>query len=388
MNANNRNEKIKRIVAMICVILVTVAFLASIIVPAASAATQAEIDKAKAETEKAKEDLKAKEKAKEEAAAQLDALDKQLSQIENEVKAMEAQIGETEKDVKKKEAELAKAEREHKEYLELFKSRARAMYENSEIDYMEIIFGAENFSDFLSKIEVVTQLINYDNGVLERLKETRDQIEAAKKKLEETLATQKANKETLEKKQQSLVSARTEKENLLKEAQKNVEIYEALVDKAEAAEAAFIKENEAAFTAGANTKVYKTDGTYNWPVPSTKYITSYYGYRIHPVYGYKKFHSGIDIGASYGADIVAMADGKVTLASWNGGYGKCVVVNHGGGLTSLYGHNSDILVSYGQEVKKGQVIAKAGSTGVSTGPHLHFEVRKNGSTTDPRGYVG
>ena len=124
-----------------------------------------------------------------------------------------------------------------------------------------------------------------------------------------------------------------------------------------------------------------------WPVPASSRITSQYGYRIHPVYKTKKFHSGIDIGAPYGVDILAAADGTVTLATTNGGYGKCVIINHGSGITTLYGHNSTLLVSVGNKVTKGQVIAKAGSTGVPTGPHLHFEVRVNGSTTDPMQYL-
>ena len=118
-------------------------------------------------------------------------------------------------------------------------------------------------------------------------------------------------------------------------------------------------------------------------VPSTKAISSYYGYRIHPIYGYRKFHSGIDINASYGVDIIAAESGTVTMATYNGGYGKCVIINHGSGITTLYGHNSELNVTSGQKVVKGQVIAKAGSTGLSTGPHLHFEVRVNGSTINP-----
>jgi murein DD-endopeptidase MepM/ murein hydrolase activator NlpD len=110
--------------------------------------------------------------------------------------------------------------------------------------------------------------------------------------------------------------------------------------------------------------------------------------RIHPVYKTKKFHSGIDIGAGYGLSIVAAADGIVTMATTNGGYGKCVVINHGSGLTTLYGHCSSIEVSVGDSVKKGDLIAKVGSTGVSTGPHLHFEARINGATTDPMNYFG
>ena len=130
-----------------------------------------------------------------------------------------------------------------------------------------------------------------------------------------------------------------------------------------------------------------TGGKFAWPVPSSGRITSNYGYRVHPVHKTKKFHSGLDIGAPYGTDIVAAADGTVTLATVNGGYGKCIIINHGSGISTLYGHNSSLLVSSGAKVTRGQVIAKAGSTGVSTGPHCHFEVRINGATTDPLQYL-
>lgn len=131
-------------------------------------------------------------------------------------------------------------------------------------------------------------------------------------------------------------------------------------------------------------------GVFLWPVPSSHYITSYAGYRVHPVYKVWKYHSGMDIAASYGADIICMGDGKVILSQaspWYGGYGQCIMIDHGGGVVSLYGHCSQLLVSTGQTVKQGQVIAKVGSTGTSTGNHLHVEVRENGTIVDPLNYI-
>jgi len=124
-----------------------------------------------------------------------------------------------------------------------------------------------------------------------------------------------------------------------------------------------------------------------WPTPGCKYITSPYGYRYHPVYGYSSFHTGIDIGANNRSNVVAVQDGVVTLAQYNGGYGNCVMISHGGGISTLYAHGSQILVKNGQSVKQGDVIMLVGSTGVSTGPHLHFEVRVNGSHTQPLNYL-
>ena len=132
-------------------------------------------------------------------------------------------------------------------------------------------------------------------------------------------------------------------------------------------------------------RVYE-GGTFTWPCPSSTYITDSFGWRIHPIYGYWKLHTGTDIGGSYGVDVVAAAAGKVIMADWYGGYGNCVMIDHGSGLVTLYGHLSGYNCYYGQEVSRGEVIAFVGSTGNSTGPHLHFEVRVNGDYVDPMGY--
>ena len=128
-------------------------------------------------------------------------------------------------------------------------------------------------------------------------------------------------------------------------------------------------------------------GKFVFPAPSYTAVTSEQGWRVHPISGVLKYHSGMDLGAPSGTAILAAAPGKVTLASWNGGYGNCVIIDHGNGLSTLYGHNSSLHVSYGQKVSRGQTIASAGSTGYSTGPHCHFEVRVNGSVTNPRNYL-
>ena len=122
-----------------------------------------------------------------------------------------------------------------------------------------------------------------------------------------------------------------------------------------------------------------------WPADGP--ITSYYGYRTHPIHGVRKLHTGLDIGAGHGQTVVAAADGTVIMSDWYGGYGQTVVIDHGGGISTLYAHNSALLVSVGQTVSQGQAIARVGSTGVSTGPHCHFEVRVNGVPEDPLGWL-
>ena len=385
MKNPRKREKIKRIAAMVCAILVAAAFIASIVLPVAMAATSAQLDAANKKTQQAKKEAEAAEQKKKNAILQYNAIDKQITDTENEISIIENQMEQTINDINLKEEELKVAEEELKAYQELFKKRARAMYENSGVQYIEILFGAEDFSDFLEKIEMISQLMNYDQGIIKKLDETKQKIENAKAELENILVRQEENMKSLETRKSMLDKTLGEKQKLVDEMTRDVEKYKAIYEAAEEAEAALIRENSAALSYSANPIKY-TGGKFAWPVPSTQRITSQYGYRIHPVYKTKKFHSGIDIGAAYGVDIVAAADGVVTLATTNGGYGKCVIINHGSGITTLYGHNSTLLVESGQRVTKGQLIAKAGSTGVSTGPHLHFEVRINGSTVDPLQY--
>ena len=382
---NHNKEKMKRILAMACAVIVALAFVASVVVPAL-AATQQQLEEAKQKTKDAKKDAQTAEEKQKAVLAEYNAIDKQISDTETDIDILEKQINQTKEDIALKEEELKQAEEDYIKYEELFLTRARVMYENSTIKYIEILFGAKDFSDFLSKLEMISQLMEYDKNILKKLDDTKKKITEAKEELENILVRQEENAASLEKRKEALDTTLRQKQQLLQEATADLEKYKAIYEAAEAAEAAMIKQNANAFSYSANPVKY-TGGRFAWPVPGSQRITSYYGYRIHPVYKTKKFHTGIDIGAGYGLDIVAGGDGVVTMATTNGGYGKCVIINHGSGITTLYGHCSTLLVSVGDKVTKGQTIAKVGSTGVSTGPHLHFEVRVNGSTTDPLQYL-
>lgn len=386
MEKKNTKRSIKRIAAMVCAILVAIAFLTSVILPVALAVTQQQLDDAEKKTQQAKTDMQKAEEKRLAAVAEYNALDEQINQTEQEINILETQIEQTKEDIIAKEEELKQAEIEYAEYQELFLKRARIMYENSAIDYIEILFGAEDFSDFLSKMEMISQLMKYDRDIIDKMEKTKQRILDTKKELEENLKRQEESVAGLEERRLSLDDALNKKQQMINELQKDTEKYKAIYEAAEEAEAALIRQHRNALSYSSNPVKY-TGGKFTWPVPGSQRITSYYGWRIHPVYKTKKFHTGIDIGAGYGLDIVAAADGVVTLATTNGGYGKCIIINHGSGITSLYGHCSTLLVSVGDKVTRGEVIAKVGSTGVSTGPHLHFEVRQNSSTTDPLGYL-
>jgi len=180
-----------------------------------------------------------------------------------------------------------------------------------------------------------------------------------------------------------------EKQNYIKKLEKDVAKYDSLYKAAAAQEEALKRSIAGSSSKGSTSggRIVYSGGVFCWPAPSYTYISSPFGYRIHPVYGTRKYHSGLDLAAPGGSPILAAADGTVRFSGWNGGYGNCLIIDHGGGIQTLYGHSSKLLVSVGQKVSRGQKVALVGTTGTSTGNHLHFEVLNNGVATDPMPYL-
>jgi murein DD-endopeptidase MepM/ murein hydrolase activator NlpD len=276
------------------------------------------------------------------------------------------------------------------------KERLTIMYMNGEASYLEMLFEANNMNAFFERIELVKSVVSFDNNILKELKKTRDAI--AQTKEEQTQLKDEMvelQKQVLAKKEETATKKQeyeTLKAQLSAEQAKAEDQLEQLEKDSKALEAEIQKLQEALRYADEY-----AGGIMTWPVPGYYRITSSYGYRIHPIYGTKRLHTGIDIGSNYdssgnkisinGEKIVSGADGVVILSQYYSGYGECVIVDHGGGVTTLYGHASKRVVSVGQQVKAGQTLSYVGSTGASTGPHLHFEVRENGKTIDPMGYL-
>ena len=242
--------------------------------------------------------------------------------------------------------------------------------------------------------------------IMESDRAREDQYIAARENTQAVKAEYEDTKLQLEEKQAELKAEQRELEKQIEEAYmmlaeveadiaNNLEAYEQMEAAEREAAAAFdalAAELEAQRLAAAQTpsggggSTIVGTGQFAWPTPSCSIITSYYGYRMHPVYGYERLHTGIDIGAADGAEIIAADDGTVVHAGWMGGYGNCIMIDHGNGYTTLYAHLSSIAVSSGSTVSRGNTIGYVGSTGVSTGPHLHYEVRQGGATTDPMAF--
>lgn len=314
---------------------------------------QQELDQINEQKEDVKEDMETLTSSIKEQQAEVDKLEDSMEQKQGEIDLAQQDIEQTIADIEKQQEGL--------------NQRLRNMYKNGSVGYLDVLLGSSSVSEFLTNLELIQRIYRGDEETLltlERQHEELEQKQAALKQEKNELSQQKAEAE--------------EKQTAL---QADKEALQAKLEELNA-EADAISDEIAAMQNPE--KVYE-GGQFMWPTTAT-YITSPFGFRIHPVTGIYTGHTGVDIGVGMGSPVYAAADGTVIVASWYGGYGYAVVIDHGSGISTLYGHNSSLNVSVGQQVTRGQVIASSGSTGVSTGPHLHFEVRINGQYVDPMQY--
>ncbi len=371
MVLNQRGKSMKlKVAAILLAILTSVFFIAEPI------AVYAEDDKES--LSEIREEIEEQEEKLEEGQAEVKSLSSQVTELEKKISNLEVAIDEGEKKLEVLIVEVAEAQKKVDEQTENLNGRLRNMYKTSSIGFLDVLLGSRSFSEFLTNLDLVKIIYSADQNVLKDLEEAHNELERKKGEVENLQAELKASKETT-------VAQKANVQQKKEEIAKSNEETEKMIDDLQAEADAMIAKIQSSGSSS-TTSVY-TGGELAWPTPSASYITSPFGYRIHPIYGYRKFHTGIDIGAGSGSTIVAANDGTVILSGWNGGYGKCIVIDHGGGVSTLYAHCSSLNVGYGQTVTRGQSIAAVGSTGASTGPHLHFEVRLNGEYKNPLSYV-
>lgn len=316
---------------------------------------------------------------------QVQKLDEKIESSNKELEEINTKISELQTSMDEVQAKLKIAEENYNNQKEKLDNRLIAVYESSDTEYLDVILSSKSISDFLSNYFLITELARHDTELLEDMQSKKAEIEKAKNKLENDkneLATIKANQNKTAK---ILENTKTVRENYIsklsnseKEIQAKIDEYNAQFAAINAEILAMVKDGIAAEYIG---------GELAWPVPGYTRISSKYGMRTHPITGVYKLHTGTDISAPMGANFIAANDGIVTKAGYNGAYGNMVIIDHGGGVSTLYAHGSEILVQVGQTVKRGEPVLKVGSTGYSTGPHAHFEVRLNGVVTDPMPYI-
>lgn len=338
--------------------------------------------------EQAEKDLEYVQEELSEAVVKIQELDDKIRTAENEIAGMDEKLIDLQTKVEETTQNLQIVQKNYDENKKIMENRLVVMYECGDVTYLDLLLRSSSLVEFLSNYYIIEEIVRSDNELLASIEKEKDEIETTKKQLEQQKAELKLLKVKQEQTRIIMQNNKTIQQNEIDKLSDNEKELQQKIQEYKDEEARI--ENLIKLASGQ----YTYNGEYSggvmaWPIAKEgTYITSNYGTREHPIQGIIKTHTGIDIGnAGFGAPVIAAADGIVSMASYYGGYGNCVMINHGNGISTLYGHGQKILTTVGTEVKKGDLIMEVGSTGLSTGPHLHFEVRINGVHTNPLQYL-
>lgn len=314
---------------------------------------------------------------------QIQNLEQNIDATEKEIESINARISYLEESIRNVEKDIAESEKQLNDQTDMLSDRLVFIYEQGDVSYLEVMLSATDIRDFLTRYDMVKCIVDQDIELIESINKQKKELNIKKCDLEVKKKELVNVRKSQESKKQELDAQRGQKKEILGSVKQEKTAYLKALQELEQASQQLEQIIRNAQSGG---KQLGT-GTYTWPTPGYTNITSSYGMRFHPILKQRKLHTGVDIGAPMSATIVAADSGTVIHAGWMNGYGKVLIVDHGNNLSTLYAHQSAFLVSKGSAVNKGQPIGKVGSTGWSTGPHLHFEVRINGKCTDPMPYI-
>lgn len=325
--------------------------------------------------------------------AKLDGLGDQIAVVEQKLTVTRDKLAVLREQLRLKKAELARAEAKLRREETLFAERAVLSYKSDDLSYLDVVLASSSFEELISRMNLVHELLSGNKTMVSDIEAARDKVDREKRAIAAREGEVADAADALQKQSDELtalraaqaasraaaLAVRSDKAGALKSVNKDLAELERQENQL-LAESRALTGVIAASTGGGS-----GGGSLGWPVAGP--VVSSFGWRIHPILGYRKFHTGIDIAAGYGAAIHAAGSGRVIYATWMGGYGNVIIIDHGNGLSTLYAHQSSLAVGVGASVRRGQTIGAVGSTGFSTGPHLHFEVRVNGNPVDPMGYL-
>lgn len=305
-----------------------------------------------------------------------EALEQDIDALNSKIARLQSRIATLNKEIKVHQAELDKQ-------LAVLSERLVVIYEQGDTTYMEVLLGATDIKDLITRVDMLSTIIGQDKELIAEINLRKRDLDNKKADLDVQQRELESSRVSLVEKKSRLASQLKQKKEVLASVQQEKQKYSQAIEELERASA----EAEAMILRLQGKGGSIGTGSYTWPTPGYRNITSSYGMRYHPILKVNKLHTGIDVGAPSGAKIVAADSGTVIYSGWLGAYGNTIIIDHGAGISTLYGHQSSRLVNVGAKVSKGQTIGKVGSTGWSTGPHLHFEVRKKGNPVNPRSYI-
>ena len=349
------------------------------------------IDDKKAELEEAQQKVQQADAVRQQARAKADEANNhmkeivsQLTKLQKEINDLQQKADKLQKDMDENQRVLEEKKKQMEGRMKIYRQRLRDIYINGQINYLDVLLGAKDFNDFAGRMFLLQKIIAGDLELVETVRREANEIQSRQDLLVKQMAEIKKDRADLDKKRGEAEKVKEERAQLLYKAEEEKRQKDADYDRLNA-----ISENIKNMLQNMerSSSMPSQGGTGKFIWPCTGPITSYAGWRTHPVFGTTRYHSGMDIAVDTGTPIKAADSGTVVYAGWMGGYGYAVMIDHGGGLVTIYGHNSELNCSEGQAVSQGQVISFAGSTGWSTGPHCHFEVRLHGEVVDPLNYL-